>query len=62
MDISMDPGAALILRQGADQNKISLGAIKRQARADADIVNMAIDTVKSTPVDASRGTAINTSV
>ncbi|MEI8393598.1 MAG: hypothetical protein WCF85_02605 [Rhodospirillaceae bacterium] len=59
MDID-SPGAALMLRQGGDMQQVSLSQIKRQAKADAAVVTMATDLVKSMPSNPALGRTLDT--
>ncbi len=55
MDVTTDPGAALIMRAGGSQQAVGLSALKRQAKTDADVVTMALQTVKNGSSDPNRG-------
>ena len=60
MDITSDPGAVLLLRQGADAGKVSLAAIKNQAKIDQDMVAMATQSVMAPSSDPTRGSVVDT--
>ncbi len=55
MDVTTDPGAALILRAGGSQQAVGLSALKRQAKTDADVVTMAMQSVQHGSSDPNRG-------
>ncbi|MEI6558302.1 MAG: hypothetical protein WCO00_07815 [Rhodospirillaceae bacterium] len=61
MDISGDVASALAVRQGADQQAVSLSAVKRQAKVDLEVATMAMNTVKPASSDPNRGRVVDTS-
>lgn len=60
MDVSMDPGAALMLRMGPSQQAASLSAIKREATTEAAVATMAMQSAGAAPVDPNRGQLLDT--
>ncbi len=60
MDVSTDPGAALMLRMGPSQQTASLSALKREAKNEATVATMAMQTAGAPPPGSGRGQAVDT--
>ena len=60
MDVSMDPGAALMLRMGPSQQAASLSAMKREASNEAAVATMAMQTAGAPSADPNRGQMLDT--
>ncbi|MEI7607476.1 MAG: hypothetical protein WCJ64_08830 [Rhodospirillaceae bacterium] len=61
MDVSTDPGAALMLRMGPAQQGANLSAIKHEAQTETAVATMAMQTVASSS-DPNRGQNLDTRV
>jgi len=62
MDVSMDPGAALMLRMGPTQQAASFSALKREATNEAAVATMAMQTAGAPSTDPNRGQVVDTRV